>query len=179
MEKKIIINKAAAGAAALGLVSGGYVFLTYAMNGSTLGAILNIPLWALKFAACIMIMRYFMKSLCEEYPEAVEADTRKLGVFMALFSAIITSACTYLAIQVVFPEVIPAAMDQIYQLYGNMLDDNSRNVLEKTEGWMAQIQFFSSLIWCILYGSILAVILSSRIPGNDPFKNYKATLKED
>lgn len=171
METKIIVNKAAIGGAALGIISGGYALLSPALSGSTATALLSIPLWAAKFVACIFVMKYFMTQLCQESPEAEGADTRKLGMFMALFSAIITAACTYISFEFIYPDAMAQSMDQVWQLYGNLLDDNSRTVLEKMEDIMPQVQFFSTLFWCVIYGSVLAAILSSRIPGNDPFRN--------
>lgn len=171
METKILVNKAATGAAILGLISGGYALLSPALSSSTATALLSIPLWAAKFVACIYVMKHCMTKLCDEFPKAESYDTKKLGVFMALFSAIITAACTYISFEFVYPDAIAQSMDQVWQMYGNLLDDNSRTVLEKMEGIMPQVQFFSTLFWCVIYGSILAAILSSRIPGNDPFRN--------
>ena len=59
------------------------------------------------------------------------------------------------------------------QVYSKMLDSNSIAALEKMMGKMSYISFFSNLIYCTLYGTILSFILSRNIPQQDPFANYK------
>ena len=52
-----------------------------------------------------------------------------------------------------------------------MLDSNSLAMLEKMEGSYPQISFFSNLIYCFLFGTVLSAILSRDIPSRDPFSN--------
>ena len=54
-----------------------------------------------------------------------------------------------------------------------MLDSNSMAMLEKMEDAYPQIAFFSNLIYCFLYGTVLSAILSRNIPTRDPFANFE------
>ena len=54
-----------------------------------------------------------------------------------------------------------------------MLDSNSMSMLEKMEEDYPQISFFSTLIYCFLYGTVLSAILSRNIPERDPFANFE------
>jgi hypothetical protein len=38
---------------------------------------------------------------------------------------------------------------------------------------LPQITFFSNLIYCTAYGTVLSFILSRNIPSRDPFADYK------
>ena len=54
-----------------------------------------------------------------------------------------------------------------------MLDSNSLKEIDKMSENLPQLTFFSNLIYCFVYGSLLSVILSRYIPSNDPFASYK------
>ena len=41
--------------------------------------------------------------------------------------------------------------------------------MDKMMGKMPQITFFSNLIYCFIFGTILSLILSRNIPSKDPF----------
>ena len=58
------------------------------------------------------------------------------------------------------------------QMYSSMMDSNSMAMLEKMEDSYPQILFFSNLIYCFIYGTVLSAILSRSIPKNDPFASY-------
>ena len=61
--------------------------------------------------------------------------------------------------------------DQVMQMYSGMLDSNSLTMMENMRASYPQIAFFSQLIYCFLYGTLLSFILSRYIP-KDPFANY-------
>ena len=49
------------------------------------------------------------------------------------------------------------------------MDSNTINALDKVEAIMPQMIFFSNLIYCFLYGTVLSAILSRNIPPRNPF----------
>jgi hypothetical protein len=54
-----------------------------------------------------------------------------------------------------------------------MMDSNSLKEIDKMSENLPQLTFFSNLIYCFIYGSILSGILSRNIPSRDPFASYK------
>ena len=166
IDSKIIFNEADKVALLFGAISGGYIFISGALaqSGSTLLAnIISIILWAGKFVGCILLMRYFMKRLMGSYEGITRQNLLSYGTLIALFSAIITAACSYISVQYVFPGQIKDAMDAFLQGYNGMLDSNSLANLEKLEGNFGIISLVSNLIWCFVYGWILSAIISSSL----------------
>ena len=59
------------------------------------------------------------------------------------------------------------------QILGSKADSNTLAALGDMEESMPEIVFFSNLFYCFLYGVVLSLILSRRIPSNDPFANLE------
>ena len=171
MEKisgKIISSEAAVAALFFGLISGGYIFLNNLLAGlesQILVSVLGIVVWLAKFVGCILLMRFFMKKLQASYEGVGRNQLLGYGTLIALFSAIITAACSYIAVQYVFPDITKTAFDTMYQTMGSMLDSNSVSMIEKMETHYASISLWANLIWCFVYGWLLSVILSSTLAG--------------
>ena len=70
------------------------------------------------------------------------------------------------------PETVAKQMDLLYEMYGSMIDANTRSTLQYIENSYPQIMFFSTLIYSWLYGIVLSAILSRSIPRRDPFASY-------
>ena len=60
------------------------------------------------------------------------------------------------------------------KIYGSSLDSNSLNALDTVESIMPQVMFFSNLVYCFLYGTVLSAVLSRNIPPRDPFARERA-----
>lgn len=169
---RTIWGKAGVAGAALGIFSSIFIFLSMAIDGISSAVItggISIVLWAVKFVGCILIMRHFMKRLCQEYEGVGNADTFRLGMITALLSALIYSAAYLANILFISPDVFAGQMESMTQMYAPMLDSNSMSVLQKMEDNFPQISFFSNLIYCAVYGTVLSAILSRNIPRRDPF----------
>ncbi len=131
-------------------------------------------IWAVKFAGCILLMKKAMLRFVSAYPGADNRDTFRLGVTSAFLSALVVAAgslanCLFLA-----PAETAAAIDTAMQQYPAYLDSNSIKTLEFIMDNLPTVSFFSNLIYCFVYGWILSVILSRRIPSSDPFSNPNA-----
>ena len=166
IDSKILSGEAARVALIFGAISGGYIFINSALTTSgnaLLTNIVSVVLWAGKFVGCILLMRFFMKRLMRSYEGVTRQNLLGYGVLIALFSAIITAACGYVAIQYVFPDIIKNTFDTVLQMYNGMLDSNSLSAIEKMEGSFGTISLVSNLIWCFVYGWILSVIMSSSL----------------
>ena len=171
---RTVWSKAGVSGAALGLVSGAFLFLGHAANsiGAPAAAIsVSFVLWLVKFIGCILLMRYFIKKFCAGYPAATNRDSFRFGMATAALSALIYSAIYLADILFVSADLFETQMAEAISTYSPMLDSNSLAMLEKMEGSYPQISFFSNLIYCFLFGTVLSAILSRDIPSRDPFSN--------
>jgi hypothetical protein len=60
-------------------------------------------------------------------------------------------------------------MNQLMQQMAPMMDSNTIEQMDQMLEMMPQLTFFSNLIYCFLYGTILSFILSRNIPSRNPF----------
>ena len=159
----------------LGLASTAYLFITQAIGQAELPAFLNsilgFVLWAAKFVGCIWIMKIFMKRYVSENPDSTNSDTFKLGTAMALLSAIVYSAAAFANVSFISADTIVEQTDLMIQLMAPMMDSNSLAQIDKVMEKLPQITFFSNLIYCFFYGTILSFIISRYIPSRNPFAN--------
>ena len=173
--RKDMWNTAAKAGLVLGLISTVYMFLTQLMAGSSgfMMTILSFLLWAAKFGGCIWIMSFFMKAHVTEHPEVDNKGTCNLGMATALLSALVYSAAAFANIAFISGDAMIEQMNQIMQQMGSMMDSNTMNMMETYMENLPQITFFSNLIYCFIYGTVLSYILSRNIPSRDPFADYK------
>lgn len=159
----------------LGMISSAYMFLTQFMAGATgfLMTILSFVLWAAKFGGCIWLMSFFMKKFAAEHPEVDNKATFNLGMATALLSALIYSAAAFANIAFISGEAMVEQMNQMMQQMGSMMDSNSKSLMETYMEILPQITFFSNLLYCFVFGTVLSYILSRNIPSRDPFADYK------
>ena len=159
----------------LGMISSAYMFLTQFMAGATgfLMTILSFVLWAAKFGGCIWLMSFFMKKFAAEHPEVDNKATFNLGMATALLSALIYSAAAFANIAFISGDAMVEQMNQMMQQMGSMMDSNSKSLMERYMEILPQITFFSNLLYCFVFGTVLSYILSRNIPSRDPFADYK------
>ena len=177
--KKNMWNAAGTAGLALGTVSAIYLFAGQFMAGSLAPATfwqqaLGLVLWAVKFVGCIWLMNFFMKKFVRENEGIDQKTLFRMGMMTALLSALMFSAI-YLANMLYisadfYNQVFQTAVQQI----ASSLDSNSMSALRKVMDKMPQITFFSNLIYCFVFGTILSLILSRNIPNRNPFADYKA-----
>ena len=161
----------------LGLVSTAFLFISQGIGQIEIPALLNsilgFVLWAVKFVGCIWIMRFFMKKFVSGNSSATNSDTFKLGMAMAILSALVYSAFAFANVAFISPELFENQMDSVMQQMAPMMDSNTQGMMETYLENLPQITFFSNLIYCFIYGMILSFILSRNIPSKDPFAEYK------
>ena len=181
MEQNIIQKNMWNTAGKAGLVLGGisttYLFITQWMGQAELPAFLTViltgVLWFAKFGGCIWFMMHFMKSFAAENPEADNRRTFKLGMAIAFLSALVYSAFSFANVAFISPELFTDQMDMLMQQMAPMLDSNTAAQMDKTMQNLPQLTFFSNLIYCFIFGTILSFALSRSIPSKDPFADYK------
>lgn len=171
-------NNAGKSGLALGCVSAAFMFISQAVSGmssATLALMINFLLWIVKFAGCIWLMRLFMRRLADSYDGVTNASVMKFGMMTAFLSALIFSSVQLANMLFISQDLINAQYDEVMDTYRNMgmLDHNTMSVMENMRNFYPQIAFFTQLIYCFVYGTILSAILSRNIPKNDPFANFK------
>ncbi len=175
IERKSIWDSASKAGLALGGVSVAYLMLTSLSgminSGSSALAVFisvfNFLLWAGKFMACLLLMRFFMLRWSGENPEADNSDTFRFGRVTALLSALVYSGC-YLAYTTL---VNPGIYDEAFEVLKNnpMMNGASLQTLEEILPMMPTYTFFANLIYCYLFGVVLSAIYSRNIPSKNPF----------
>lgn len=176
VSSRILWNKAARNGLLLGLFTAACRILSQAISSTgtaTAGtAVLNGIVWLVQFGGCIWLMKFFMERLAGNFDGVTNRTTAKYGRMLALASSIIFSAAMFFDVSFISPETVTRQMDMYYQMYGNMLDENTRAMLQKIEDYYPQIMFFSTFIYSFLYGVVLSAILSVSIPRKDPFSSF-------
>lgn len=173
--RRIIWDRASKAGLAFGAISIAYMLInsimptTESVGIGVLISLIGVILWAAKFFGCIWLMKFFMKKLALDHPDASNADTFRFGVATALLSALIIAAFYLLYTTVINPDFYVEALDSVKEAYAGIMPAESIEQLDNIN--FASIGFFSQLIYCFLYGTVLSAILSRSIPSRDPFAN--------
>jgi hypothetical protein len=168
----------------LGLVSSAYVLISMLLsklNGSTgmalLSTVLAFLLWALKFGGCIYLMKLFMTRFAAAHPGCDNSDTFRFGMATAFLSALIFSAFDMAYLTWIAPDTMSQAIETATEAYGSMLPAESLEAMQEMN--FGQISFFTNLIYCFLFGTVLSAILSRNIPSRNPFADNRPTSTPD
>ncbi|MGM9768180.1 MAG: DUF4199 domain-containing protein [Candidatus Cryptobacteroides sp.] len=180
IDRTTMWNEGAGYGMILGLATGVFIFLNMgtaalAENGGAglkmLAVALNAGLWLVKFLGCLWLMRFFMLKFVAGHKGADNRQSFRLGVIVALTSAVVYSGIQLLNICVISPgmveDALKTAMDTVRTMPG--FSDSDMVSLERSMGIYPQIAFFTNLIYCFIYGAIVAKIFSAGIPPRDIF----------
>lgn len=156
----------------LGIISSVYLFVTQWMVMAQMPAILtmllNMVLWVLKSGSCLLIMFAFLKRFSAEHPQAKRSVVFQAGMVLAILSALVYSGFSFAYTAYFYPEYIVEQMEMVMQQFAPFMDSNTTAAMEKSMSNFPQMTFFSNLIYCFGYGTILSYIISRYIPSNDP-----------
>jgi len=172
-ENKSIWESAGRAGLALGGVSIAYMLCTMltgkvAENGPAfLMVLVNALLWLAKFCGCIFLMRLFMLRYSQANPAADNAGVFRFGMLAALLSSLLYSAFYLAYVSFLAPDTFSQTLEVLQD--NPMLDANSMDAIEQMIPHMPTISFFVNLIYCWLFGTILAAIFSRNIPPQNPF----------
>ena len=161
----------------LGLVSAAYMFATLLMERTGMPALLNsllgLILWVAKFAGCILLMKSAMTKFAKTDSRITNHDTFMMGMATALLSAFVFSVISYANVAFISADMFAEQFDTLMQQMAPMMDSNSLSMMDRYLENLPEITFFSNLIYCFLFGTVLSAILSRNIPARDPFADYK------
>lgn len=180
-EKRINLwNEAASPGLVLGLVSIAYLALSM-LTGKLAGTggmafligLLSFLLWAGKLFLCIWLFRFFLLRFAERNASADNRAVFRFGMVVALYSALLYSGFYLVYLLYINPDAIAQSFELAMQQYSSMMDAASIEAMENMMADMPAISFFSQLIWCWLFGTVLSAIFSKKIPSDasNPFDN--------
>ena len=158
----------------LGLVSIAYMMVNWLFGkaGESTGrailfSLLILPLWIAKFVGCIELMKLFMRKFAAAHPGADNRDTFRFGMVVALLSALVFSAFQLAFTTWIAPDAFAEAQEAVIASYGSMMPAESIEMMENMN--FGVVTFFTNLIYCFLFGTVLSAILSRNIPSRNPF----------
>lgn len=167
-------NMAGKAGLVLGAVSSAYMAISQLLSSgaSTTGtafllSLLSLVLWAAKFVGCILLMKLFMKRYAATDRNITNSDTFKFGMGVAFLSSIVYSAFYFAYVSFIAPDTFAAATSMLSETYGSIMTAEAMDALENIN--MERVSFFTNLIYCFIFGTILSAILSSNIPSKNPF----------
>lgn len=175
--RKNLWNGAAKAGLVLGGVSSVYLFASQFISEAEISGfvsgLLSILLWIAKFGGCIWLMIFFMKKFAAENEEAVNSTTFRFGMLAAFLSALVYSAVSFANVAFISADMYTEQMNALMQQMAPMMDSNTASQMDKTMQNLPQLTFFSNLIYCSIFGTVLSAILSRNIPSRNPFSDYK------
>lgn len=160
----------------LGLVSIVYMVITALMgkiNASGAGAaVINVTeviLWAAKLYICIRLMKYFMKKYADGKADVTNRMTFRFGSLTALLSALLFSGFSLAWALFIQPDMYAEGFNAAMEMYEGMLTADQLDSMQELMPKLPTISFFANLVWCWLFGTVLAAIFSRNIPSRNPF----------
>ena len=163
-DDRTIWNEAAKAGALFGAVSVACLVLKElaTLSGSNLLVqAASIVLWALEFFGCIWLMKEVMLRFRDKYEGVKMEDTYKLGRRAALLSGLVLASAEALFIMKMPAESMNALVDQMMSSMELVTSD--RDAVEGALDKLPLLTFIFQWLYCFLYGSILASIMSRYI----------------
>ena len=147
--------------------------------GALVFSTISFFLWAAKFAGCILLMRWFMSRFAARNTGILRQDVSRYGTAIALTSALLYSAFVLFWSKYVDTEMFTRAFEEATSRYASMMDSNTLSMMEGIQAQMPVIAFFSTFIYCFLFGTVLSSILAPGIVKDDPFAGGKNPFSND
>lgn len=174
-DKKALWNDAGKDGLILGAVSLFYMVCNLLLgkvgeSGTAMTLLASLAaflLWAVKFGACIYLMKFFMKAFAMENPDADNSDTFKFGCAIAILSALIYSAGYMAYVTFIAPDTFSKSIEMLAD--NPMMTAEAREMMEQMAPKMPAMTFFANLFYCWLFGTVLSAIFSRNIPSRNPF----------
>ena len=178
-------NDAARSGLVLGLISIAYMVANSLMGkieasgaGAAVINVAGILLWVFKLYICIKLMKTFMLKFAEDRDDVTNRDTFRFGTATALLSALLYAGFSLAWMLFVQPDSLNEAMGASMEIYENYMTEDQLSSIQELLPKLPTIIFFINLIWCWLFGTILAAIFSSKIPPRNPFAEVNKTDNE-
>ena len=183
--RKNLWNEAARSGLVLGLISIVYMVCTALMAkieasgaGAALINVAGVILWIAKLYFCIKLMRVFMLKFADGNDGITNSDSFRFGTATALLSALLYSGFSLAWMMFIQPDALSESMDAAMQMYENILPQDQIDSIMEMAPRLPTITFFINLVWCWLFGTILAAIFSRNIPSRNPFADTRDSSED-
>ena len=183
--RKNLWNEAARSGLVLGLISIVYMVCTALMAkieasgaGAALINVAGVILWIAKLYICIKLMRVFMLKFADGNDGITNSDSFRFGTATALLSALLYSGFSLAWMMFIQPDALSESMDAAMQMYENILPQDQIDSIMEMAPRLPTITFFINLVWCWLFGTILAAIFSRNIPSRNPFADTRDSSED-
>ncbi len=136
--------------------------------GEIASELLGGALKIVKVLACI----YLFRALMLRFFNTVRTDYARLqryGLKLALFSSILVAGFSVLQILVINPDMLSQTAQAVQNTYRHMMDSNTAAAMEKMISKLPVITFFSSVVYCYLWGWILSTTFARKLFPVNPF----------
>ena len=163
-DSKTLWNEAGKTGLVLGLFSSVCLVLKEgaALTGSTfLVQAAAIILWAVEFFGCILLMKKYMLDLRDKYEDVTMADTYHFGRRVGLLSGLILAAVDAFLIMKMPQEDVNTLVDQLSTAVP--MGASEREAMDGVLDKLPVFTFVFQWLYCYLYGTVLASILSRYI----------------
>ena len=120
-----------------------------------------IILWVVEFFGCILIMKNIMLRFRDKYEGVKMEDTYKLGRRAGFLSGLILASAQAFIIMKMPAQAIDTMVDQM--MSGMQLLSSDRDAVESAMDKLPLLTFIFQWLYCYLYGSVLASVMSRYI----------------
>lgn len=167
--KNSLFNAAAIPGLILGGISIAYLLLNWVLSkwGGAFAGAISFILSLAKIGACIYLFRALLLQYYKSNPQSDRRELYRLGRLYALLSALVYSAFYMAYMLFIEPEIFSQAFGELRK--GGLMDAASLEMLDNLLPQMPTYTFFINLIYCYLFGVVLAAIFSRSIVPNNPF----------
>ena len=180
MDNNAVWNEAGKGALYLGGLSVLCLSLkeVSALSGSNfLITAAGVILWVVEFFGCILLMKRFMLDFRDKYEGVKMADTARLGRRMALLSGLLLASAQALFIMRMPADDMSALVDQLSTAMS--MGAAEREAVDGVIPKLPMYTFVFQWLYCFLYGTVLASILSRYIFMQEVFGTRYRPTDED
>ena len=180
MDSNAMWNEAGKGALYLGGLSVLCLSLkeVSALSGSNfLITAASVILWVVEFFGCILLMKRFMLDFRDKFEGVQMADTARLGRRMALLSGLLLASAQALFIMQMPQEEMNTMVDQLSAAMS--LGSSEREAMDGVLAKLPVYTFVFQWLYCFLYGTVLASILSRYIFMQEVFGTRFRPTDED
>ena len=180
MDNNAVWNEAGKGALYLGGLSVLCLSLkeVSALSGSNfLVTAASVILWVVEFFGCILLMKRFMLDFRDKYEGVQMTDTARLGRRMALLSGLLLASAQALFSMKMPQEDMNALVDQLSTAMS--MGSAEREAMDGVLTKLPVYTFVFQWLYCFLYGTVLASILSRYIFMQEVFGTRFRPTDED
>ena len=141
----------------------GYLPMLPALLGGNgmLSGLAGGALMIVKIIACVCLFRVLMLKFFNTV-QTDYAGLQRYGLKVALFSSIVVAGFSIVQILVINPDMLSQTVSAVQNTYQNMIDSNTAAAMQKMIAKLPVITFFSSLIYCYLWGWILSTAFARK-----------------